>query len=74
MEGDSGIIVIEDVCEDGMRNLGGRLVLMLTTAGILVGKLVVVAVGVMVGVAVGVTCISEKRCISAKRISVPGYI
>ena len=54
MEGDSGIIVIEDVCEDGMRNLGGRLVLMLTTAGILVGKLVVVAVGVMVGVAVGV--------------------
>ena len=47
---------------------------MLTTAGILVGKLVVVAVGVMVGVAVGVICISEKRCISAKRISVPGYI
>ena len=74
MEGDSGIIVIEDVCEDDMQNLGGRLVLMLTTAGILVGKLGVVAVGVMVGVAVGVICISKKRCISAKRISVPGFI
>ena len=36
MEDDSGI-VMEDVREDDMRNLGGRLVLMLTKAGILVG-------------------------------------
>ena len=36
MEGDN-VIVMEDVREDGMRNLGGRLVLMLTKAGILVG-------------------------------------
>ena len=36
MEDDSGI-VMEDVREDGIRNLGGRLVLMLTKAGILVG-------------------------------------
>ena len=47
MQGDSGI-VIEDVCEDVMQNVGGRLVLMLMRAGILVGDVVVVAVGVMV--------------------------
>ena len=29
VEGASGI-VMEDVCEDGMRNVGGRLVLMLS--------------------------------------------
>ena len=33
MECDSGI-VIEDVCKNGMRNLGLRLVLMLMRAGI----------------------------------------
>ena len=53
MQGDSGI-VIEDVCEDGMQNLGGRLVMMLMRAGILVAEVVVVAVGVMVVVAMGV--------------------
>ena len=57
MQGDSGI-VIEDVCDDGMQNLGGRLVLMLMRAGILVGDVVVVAVGVMVVVAVGVISFS----------------
>ena len=34
MAGGNGI-VMEDVCEDGMRNLGGRLVSMLMRAGIL---------------------------------------
>ena len=34
MEGDNGI-VMEDLCEDGMQNLGGRLVLMLMRGGIL---------------------------------------
>ena len=38
-------IVIEDLCEDGMRNLGGRLVQMLMRAGILFGGVAVVAVG-----------------------------
>ena len=55
MEGDSGI-VMEDVCEDNMQNLGGRLVLMLMRAGILVGEVVMVAVGV--------TSFSEKLCVS----------
>ena len=36
MEGDSGI-VMEDVCEDGMQNLAGKLVLMLIRGSILVG-------------------------------------
>ena len=40
MEGDG--IVMEDVYRDGMRNLGGRLVLMLMREGILVGGVVVV--------------------------------
>ena len=35
MEGHSGI-VIEDVCKGDMRNLGGRLVLRLTRASILI--------------------------------------
>ena len=60
-EGDSGI-VMEDVCEDGMQNLGGRFVLMLMSAGILAGGVVVVAVGVMVVVEVGVMSFSEGRC------------
>ena len=70
MEGDIGI-VMEDVCEDGMRNLGGRLVSMLMRTGILVGGVVVVAVGVMV-VAVGVVSFSEERCLSVRRWSVEG--
>ena len=45
MEGDG--IVMEDVCGDGMRNLGGRLALMLMREGILVGGVVVVVVEVM---------------------------
>ena len=49
-------IVIKDVCEDGMRNLGGKLVLMFTRAGILVGDLVMMAVGVI--------SISQRRCMS----------
>ena len=55
MAGDS-YIVIKDVCEDGMRNLGGKLVLMFTRAGILVGDLVMMAVGVI--------SISQRRCMS----------
>ena len=53
MEGCSGI-VMDDVCEDGLRNLGGSLFLMLLRAGILVGEMVVVEVGVI--------SFSEKRC------------
>ena len=53
MKGDSGI-VIEDVCGDGMKNLHGRLVLMLMRVGILLGEVVVVVVGVIVVVVVGV--------------------
>ena len=50
MAGDSGI-VMEDVCEGGMWNLGGRLVSMLMRAGILVGGVVVVvAVGGIISV------------------------
>ena len=67
MEGDSGIAT-EDVCEDDMRNLGGRLVLMLKRAGNLVSELVVVVVGVMVVVAVGLLSISEKRCLSVMKV------
>ena len=47
MEDDSGI-VIEGVCEDGMWNLGRKLVLILMRAGILFSEVVVVVVGVMV--------------------------
>ena len=36
---------MEDVCEVGIRNLGGRMVSMLMRAGILLGGLVVVVVG-----------------------------
>ena len=46
MEGDSGI-VIEDVCEDSMQSLARRLVLMLMRGGILIGEVVVVAVGII---------------------------
>ena len=54
MDGDSGV-VIEDVCRDGMRNIGGWLVLMLMKGGILVGGMVVVVVEGIVMVDVGVT-------------------
>ena len=47
MEGDSGI-VMDDVCGDDMWTLGGRLVMMLIRADILVGGKVVVVVEVMV--------------------------
>ena len=52
MEGDSGI-AMEDVYGDDMQNLGGRLVLMLMRAGILVGGVVVV---VVVETVVGGSC------------------
>ena len=71
MECDSGI-VMEDVCKNGVRNLGLRLVLMLMRAGILVGELVVVVVGVMVVVVVGVISISEKRCLSVTEVECLG--
>ena len=70
MQGDSGI-VIEDVCEAGMWNLGGRLVLMLMRAGILSGEVVVVAVEVMVVAAIGVMFFFfEKRCLSVTEVEV----
>ena len=71
MEGDSGVIM-EDVCEDGMQNLDGRLVLMFLRAGYLVGELVVVVVGVMVVVAVGVVSFSEKWCLSVMKVECLG--
>ena len=71
MEGDSGI-VIEDVCQDGMQNLVGRIALMLTIAGIFVDELVVVGVGVMVVVVVEVISISEKRCFSVMEVECLG--
>ena len=46
-----------------MQNLGGRLLLMLMRTGILIGEVVVVAVGVMVVVAVGGISFSEKQCL-----------
>ena len=66
-EGVSGI-VMEDVYEDVLQNLGGRLVLMLMRAGILVGWVVVVGVEVMVVVAVVVISFSEKRCLSVTEL------
>ena len=66
-EGDSGVVT-DDVCENGMQDLGGRPVLMLTRAGILVGELVMVAVGVMVVVGVGVISIFEEQCVSVTEV------
>ena len=60
MECDSGIL-LEDVCGDDIRNLGGRLVLMLMRAGILVGGVVVVVLGVMVMVMVDVGVMSFSK-------------
>ena len=71
IQGDSGI-VIEDVCEDDMQNLGERLVLMPMRTGILVGEVVLVAVGVMVVVAAGVISFSEKRCLSVVEVECLG--
>ena len=67
MAGDSGINM-EDVCVEGMRNVGGRLVSMLMRAGILVGGVVVVAVGVMVVVVVGIVSFSEEWCLSVMKV------
>ena len=69
--GYSGIIM-EDVCENGMWNLVGRLVLMLMRAGILVGEVVVMVVGMMVVVAVGVLFSSENWCLSVSEVQCLG--
>ena len=69
MEGDSGI-VMDDVCGDDMWTLGGRLVMMLIRADILVGGKVVVVVEVMVMMDVGVVSFSEARCCRWQRWSV----
>ena len=66
-EGDSGVVT-DDVCENGMQDLGGRLVLMLPRAGFLVGELVMVAGGVRVVVGVGVISIFEERCVSVTEV------
>ena len=68
MEGDSGI-VMDDVCGDDMWTLGGRLVMMLIRADILVGGKVVVVVGVMVMMEVGVVSFSEAMCCRWRRWS-----
>ena len=55
---------IKNVCEDDLQNLGGRIMLMLLRAGILVGEVIVLTVVVMVVLAVGVISFFEKRCLS----------
>ena len=71
MEGDSGIF-IENVCEVGMQNLGGRLVLMLMKAVILVDEVLVVVVGVMIVVAMEVISFFEKWCLSVTEVGCLG--
>ena len=66
-------IIMEDVQEDDLQNLGGRLVLMLMRAGILVGGVVVVEVGVMVVAVMGVIPFSEKLCLSVLQVKFLGY-
>ena len=66
-------IIMEDVREDDLQNLGGRLVLMLMRAGILVGGVVVVEVGVMVVAVMGVIPFSEKLCLSVMQVKFLGY-
>ena len=61
---DSGI-VMEDLCGDGMENLGGRLVSILMRVSILVGGVVVVAVMVL---AVGIVSFSEEQCLSVTEV------
>ena len=73
MEGNSSI-VIEDICEDDMQNLGGRLVLILMRAGIFVGELVLVTVKVMLVVVVGLIFISEKRCLLVMKVECLGVV
>ena len=67
-----GVIVMEYVCENDMQNLGGRLVLMLMRASILVGGVVVVAVEVMVVEVVGLISFSEKWCLPVTEIECLG--
>ena len=67
------VIIMEDVQEDDLQNLGGRLVLMLMRAGILVGGVVVVEVGVMVVAVMGVIPFSEKLCLSVMQVKFLGY-
>ena len=66
-------IIMEDVQEDDLQNLGGRLVLMLMRAGILIGGVVVVAVGVMGVAAMGVIYFSEELCLSVMQVKFLGY-
>ena len=66
-------IIMEDVQEDDLQNLGGRLVLMLMRAGILVGGVVVVEVGVMVVAVMAVIPFSEKLCLSVMQVKFLGY-
>ena len=68
MEGDSGILM-DDVCGDDMWTLGGRLVMILIRADILVVGKVVVVVGVMVMMEVGVVSFSEAMCCRWQRWS-----
>ena len=69
VEGDSGV-VIEDIYEDSMRNLGDGMVLMLMRAGILFGEAALVVVGVMVVEAVGVMSLFEKRSLLVTEVEV----
>ena len=64
MEGDSGI-AIEDICEDGMLNLGGGLLQMSMRAGILFGVAAVVAVAM-----VGVMSFFEKSSVLVTEVEV----
>ena len=64
MEGDSGI-AIEDICEDGMWNLGGGLLQMSMRAGILFGVAAVVAVAM-----VGVMSFFEKSSVLVTEVEV----
>ena len=66
-------IIMEDVREDDLQNLGGRLVLMLMRASILIGGVVVVAVGVMGVAAMGVISFSEELCLSVMQVKFLGY-
>ena len=70
MEDNRGI-VMEGECVVGVQNLGGRLLLMLLRAGVLVGVVVLVVVGVMVVVAVGVIFFG-KRCFSVMEVGGSG--
>ena len=64
---DGNGIAMEDVCEDHMQYLGGRLLSMLISAGILVGGVVVVAVEVVV-VALGIVSFSGEWYLSVMEV------